>query len=65
MKNKIKVYIIESEAGWGQRTDDTKYFNTLKEAEKYIEEFNAPNIKAWNKTKTVPSWYMRAELAMQ
>jgi hypothetical protein len=32
-----KVTVTEYEAGWGQRVDDndTKYFTTLEEAEKY------------------------------
>lgn len=32
-----KVTVIEYEAGWGQRVDpnDTKFFTTLEEAEKY------------------------------
>jgi hypothetical protein len=33
----FKVTVTEYDSGWGQRTDpnDTKYFTTLEEAEKY------------------------------
>lgn len=60
---KIKVYIIESEAGWGSKVDETMEFDTVEEAEKYVKEYNTPNEKDWKKNKTVPSWYMRAEIA--
>lgn len=34
-----KVTVTEYERGWGQRTDpdDTKYFTTLEEAQKYAK----------------------------
>ena len=37
MRTLYKVTVTEYEAGWGQRVDDndTKYFTTLEEAEKY------------------------------
>ena len=55
---KFKVLIIESERGWGQRVDETKYFDTKEEAEKFIEDYNKQN----NEDK-VPDWYMYARFA--
>lgn len=54
----VKVYLIESEAGWGQRVDETREFESHEEADKFIAEFNAQNNKPY-----VPSWYMYAEKA--
>jgi hypothetical protein len=59
---KIKVNIIESEAGWGRKVDETKEFDTLEEAEKFVEKYNAPNVMDWNKTQRVPSCYWQAEI---
>lgn len=53
------VDIIESERGWGQRVDETKYFISKEIAEKFVEEYNkeyGPRIGP------VPDWYM---IAMQ
>ena len=55
MAKKIEVDIIESEAGWGQRLDETKEFDTVEEADAFIEEYNSRN-----KEKTTPAWYMYA-----
>jgi len=52
---KYKVEIIESEAGWGQKTDSVKEFDTEKEADDFVTTYNAPN----NKPVT-PGWYMYA-----
>lgn len=54
----VKVYIIESERGWGQRVDDTKEFDTMDEARDFIREYNADNNEP-----TTPDWYMYAVLA--
>lgn len=51
-----RVNIIESEAGWGQRIDETRYFDTLAEATKFVKRYNSHNNK-----KEVPAWYMYAE----
>jgi hypothetical protein len=51
-----RVDIIESERGWGQKVDETIYFDNEVEARKYCEDFNAKNT-----AKEVPDWYMRAE----
>lgn len=50
-----KVDIIESEAGWGQRLDETKEFESEESAEKFRTAFNASNNK-----DVVPDWYMYA-----
>lgn len=50
-----KVTVTEYERGWGQRTDpdDTKYFTTLEEAEKYK--------KHWEEGGS-PDYFWRAEI---
>lgn len=62
---KIRVEIIESERGWGQKVDEIKTFATLAAAEKFVKKFNAPNVKDWNKTHTVPDWYMTARIVSE
>jgi len=54
-----KVYIIESERGWGQKIDETKEFDTHEEAEKYVREYNQKH----NPVGPAPDWYMYAKLA--
>ena len=51
----IKVVVIESEAGWGQRVDEVKEFDTMKEAEDFVTDFNKDN-----NAPVTPSWYMYA-----
>lgn len=50
-----KVTVTEYERGWGQRTDpeDTKFFTTLEEAEKY---------KAHWEEGGSPDYFWRAEI---
>mgnify|MGYP006301857611 CR=1 FL=1 len=50
-----KVTVTEYERGWGQRVDDndSKYFTTLEEAEKYK--------KTWEQGGS-PDCYWRAEI---
>ena len=55
---KTRVYMIESEAGWGQRIDEIKEFPTREAAIKFAEEYN----KKYNNEKTVPSWYIKARV---
>ena len=55
----IRVAIIESERGWGQKVDEVKYFHSIEEAEKFVREFNAVNDAG-----AVPEWYMYAEIAL-
>ncbi len=52
---KFRVDIIESERGWGQKIDETKFFDDASEAFKFVEDYNAANDKP-----TVPDWYMYA-----
>lgn len=52
-----KVKIIESEAGWGSKVDDTLYFDNEAEARLYVKEYN----NKWNNTTEVPDWYMVAQ----
>ena len=51
----FKVTITEYERGWGQRVDDndTKYFTTLEEAQKYA--------KHWEEGGC-PDYFFRAEI---
>ncbi len=51
-----QVDIIESERGWGQKIDETLYFDNEAEALEYCKNFNARNT-----AETVPDWYMRAD----
>lgn len=44
-------------AGWGSKIDSTLIFDSKEKAEKYVLEYNSKN-----NSKTVPDWYMRAEL---
>lgn len=53
-----KVFIIESERGWGQRVDEVKEFNTREEAVKWADDYN----RRYNNKAEVPDWYMRAEV---
>jgi hypothetical protein len=61
-KSKIKVVIIESERGWGRKVNSVKYFPTHKAAEKFVAKYNQKNIDDWEKTHTVPDWYMVAQI---
>lgn len=54
---KIKVAIIESERGWGTKIDEIREFETVEEAENFIEDFNSVNNK-----DVVPDWYMYAKM---
>ena len=58
VKNKIKVLMIESEAGWGQKIDEVKEFDTKEAAIKFVTDYN----KKYNNQVTTPSWYIKAEL---
>jgi hypothetical protein len=53
--NKVIVHIIESEAGWGQKIDDVKAFDTRALAKEFVDSFNSKNTE-----ELVPSWYMYA-----
>jgi hypothetical protein len=51
-----KLYIIESERGWGQRVDQVMKFDTQAEAIQYRNQFNQSN-----NLPDVPDWYMYAD----
>jgi len=53
-----KVYIIESERGWGQRVDETKRFPSREKAEAFAVEYNLKH----NNEPVVPNWYMYAKV---
>lgn len=57
LQTAYRVDIIESERGWGQKIDETKYFDNEAEARKWASDYNAK----YNTAKEVPDWYMRAE----
>jgi hypothetical protein len=57
---KVKVLIIESERGWGQKIDEEKEFDTLELANAFIKEYNSKNTET-----VVPDWYMYAKLAKE
>lgn len=61
-KSDVRVNIIESERGWGRKVDETKTFKTRAAAEKFVKKYNQKNEDDWKKTKTVPDWYMQAEI---
>jgi hypothetical protein len=51
-----KVYIIESESGWGQRVDETMLFDDHQQALDFVVDYNSENDLDY-----VPSWYMYAD----
>lgn len=48
-----RVYIIESERGWGQKVEEAKEFPTREEAEQFCREYKTPD------------WYVFARLEGQ
>lgn len=54
---KTIVHIIESERGWGQKIDERMEFDTIKEAEDFVKQYNSRNNEP-----NVPDWYMYAEI---
>jgi hypothetical protein len=51
-----KVTIIESERGWGQKIDETIYFDNAAEAKAFAQEYNDKH----NPPGPAPDWYMMA-----
>ena len=51
-----RVDIIESERGWGQKVDETKYFDSEQEAREFVKKYNAKNALPY-----VPDWYICAD----
>jgi hypothetical protein len=56
LQTAYRVDIIESERGYGQKLEDTLYFDNDLEAKAYCKTFNASNTDAF-----IPDWYMVAE----
>lgn len=52
-----RVDLIESERGWGQKIDETLYFDNEVEARQYALDYNLKH----NNLDYVPDWYIRAE----
>lgn len=52
-----RVDIIESERGWGQKVDESIYFDNEVEARQWADDYNRKH----NNLDYVPDWYMRAE----
>ncbi len=50
----FRVDIIESERGWGQKIDETKYFDNEPEAIAFCKQYNAQNPDG-----PAPDWYMQ------
>lgn len=55
----MRVLIIESERGWGQKIDEIKEFPTDEAAETFCREYNNKHNPP---SDTVPDWYMYARL---
>lgn len=53
-----KVFIVESEAGWGIKVDEVKEFPDFASAKKFVIEYN----DRYNPPGPTPSWYMYAVL---
>jgi len=51
-----RVDIIESEAGWGQRIDDSVFFLDKTAAKEWADAYN----KQFNPPGPAPDWYMYA-----
>ncbi len=58
MKSGFIVHIIESEAGWGQKVDDVRYFRAVENADNFVKTFNSENT-----CPVTPDWYMYAQEA--
>jgi hypothetical protein len=55
----IKVYIIESERGWGSRIDEIKEFSTKDEAFDFVIKYNNKHNPLLD---CAPDWYMYAQV---
>jgi hypothetical protein len=55
---KTRVYIIESDRGWGSKVDEVKEFDTPEEAKNFVKEYN----DKYNPPGPTPDWYMIAQL---
>jgi hypothetical protein len=57
LPNAYRVDIIESEAGWGSKIDEIKYFQTEAAAKQFVTEYNTK----YNPPGPTPAWYMIAQ----
>ncbi len=55
---KTRVIMLESEAGWGQKIDEIKTFDTAEEAKAFVKKYNDKH----NPPGPTPSWYIKAIL---
>jgi hypothetical protein len=62
-RNPVKVEIVESERGWGQKVESVREFGGIKSAQKFADKFNAPNIENHKKKPHyVPDCYVFARI---
>lgn len=59
--NTFRVIVIERERGWGQRVDETLYFDCEQEAREWVENFNRKNMPPLKPGQSVPDYYCCAE----
>jgi hypothetical protein len=52
-----KVYLIESERGWGSKVDEVLLFETEELAKQWVTDYN----KKYNSEPTTPDWYIVAK----
>lgn len=57
----FRVDIIESERGWGQKIDESIYFDNELEARLYVKTYNDKHNPPLKPGEGVPDWYMVAE----
>lgn len=53
----VCVELWEYERGWGSKLDSKRYFNDLRAAQAFRDDFNKENT-----AKEVPDWYMVAKI---
>jgi hypothetical protein len=59
---KYQANIIESEAGWGSKIDEKKYFDSKDERDKFVNDYNEKyNPNLGKAGYPVPDWYMIAQ----
>jgi hypothetical protein len=51
-----KVPIVERERGWGQKTLETKYFDSWEDAKKFVNKYNSDL-----EPGPAPDYYIQAE----
>lgn len=56
-----RVDIIESEAGWGSKIDESKYYETEAEGKTFVKEYNDKYNPQLSPCEDTPSWYIIAQ----